>query len=46
MTSKSCAMEKTPTCENSNFIIVTNANIGHGHMMNEVYSHGFPPMTS
>ncbi len=46
MTSKSCAMGKTPTCENSNFIIITNANIRHGHMVNGVYSHGFLSMTS
>ncbi len=39
-------MEKTPTYENSNFIIVTNANIGHGHMMNGIYSNGFPSMIS
>jgi hypothetical protein len=25
-------------------IYVTNVNIGHGHMMNEVHSHGFPSM--
>jgi hypothetical protein len=26
------------------YIYVTNVNIGHGRMMNEVHSHGFPSM--
>ncbi len=32
--------EKFPTLAYTIYI-VTNANIGHGHMMNGIHSHGF-----